>query len=270
MPALLTSEDRDRIDVIRAEAERFAAVLADTEPAARCPTCPDWNAADLLWHLVEVHDFWARILAGGVTEGPDVQAIEESPPERPASIAEMLPMRERATAALTEQLEVLGNDEARWSWWDEDQTVGFTRRMQVCEATMHRVDAELTAGQAVSPIPTASASLAVQHCIEVMWGWIPDWASHETLAIAEFVASDTGERWLVDVGHWAGVGPESGKSYDEPHAVPAATGATARVTATAPAQDLARWAWTRGGEVRVTGEQDAVDALNRLISNGIQ
>jgi hypothetical protein len=38
----------DRIAIIRAEAERFADVLAGVAPESRCPTCPDWSAADLL------------------------------------------------------------------------------------------------------------------------------------------------------------------------------------------------------------------------------
>lgn len=52
-----------------------------------------------------------------------------------------------------------------------DQTVGFTRRMQTYEATMHRVDAELTAGLPVGPIAPDVAASAVDHAIDVMWGW---------------------------------------------------------------------------------------------------
>ena len=47
---------------IHRQSELFAAMLAETDPAARVPTCPDWNAADLLWHLITVHAFWAAVL----------------------------------------------------------------------------------------------------------------------------------------------------------------------------------------------------------------
>ena len=52
----------DRIAIIRTEARRLADVLAVTPPDARCPTCPEWSASDLLWHLTNVHFFWAGVL----------------------------------------------------------------------------------------------------------------------------------------------------------------------------------------------------------------
>ena len=45
--------------------------LADCDLDARVPSCPDWNAADLLWHLgAEVQDFWAWVLEHR-PDGPD-------------------------------------------------------------------------------------------------------------------------------------------------------------------------------------------------------
>ncbi len=265
-----TGRDVTSSDVIRTESRRFADVLADTPPETHCPTCPDWNAADLLWHLTEVHAFWAGILTGNAQTDADMAAVENAKPARPSSIDEMLRVREESTASLLEQLEELGDDEPRWSWWDSDQTVGFTRRMQTCEATMHRVDAELTAGVPVSPIAADVAAGAVDHCVDVMWGWMPDWAAYEPLTIAEFVAADTGQRWLAEIGHWVGTGPESGKPFDMPRAVRGPAGSEPRVTVTAPVQDLALWAWTRGGTVRTSGEPAAVAAVDALIANGIQ
>jgi uncharacterized protein (TIGR03083 family) len=260
----------DRITVIRDEAQRFADVLATTAPEARCPTCPDWDAADLLWHLTEVHSFWAGILGSNARTDEDMEAVEAAKPDRPGSIADMLPVRARATEALLEQLTALDDAEPRWSWWEPDQTVGFTRRMQTYEATIHRDDAELTAGQAISPISPAVAAGAVDHCVDVMWGWMPVWASYERQAIVEFMASDTGQRWLVEVGHWFGTGPESGKEFDEPRAVRAGDDAVPVATVTGPVQDLALWAWTRGGTVDIAGGDQGVEAIRVLIANGIQ
>lgn len=66
--------------------------------------------------------------------------------QRFAGLQQTLPLRERATTELVSQLNALDDSQPRWSWWEPDQTVGFTRRMQTYEATMHRVDAELIAG----------------------------------------------------------------------------------------------------------------------------
>ena len=260
----------DRIAVIRAEAQRFADVLADTAPDAHCPTCPEWTAADLLWHLTEVHTFWARILGGNVTSDEDADAVDKAAPERPGTMAEMLPVRAHATESLLAQLQALDDAAPRWTWWPADQTVGFTRRMQTYEATMHRVDAELAGGVAVSPIDGAVAAGAVDHCVDVMWGWLPDWAVYEPLTVAGILATDSDYRCVVEVGHWTGTGPESGTAFDMWRAVRAQPDATAAVTVTGPLQDLALWAWTRGGDVQIDGDPAGVAAVQALIDQGIK
>jgi hypothetical protein len=141
--------------------------------------------------------------------------------------------------------------------------------MQTYEATMHRVDAELTAGLEVGPIAPEVAAGSVDHCVDVMWGWLPGWATYEKQAVVELVATDTGHRWLVEIGHWTGTDPDDGEKSDFPRAIRAADG---RPTATvsAPVVDLALWAWTRGGQVRIEGEPTATAAIDRLMTTGIQ
>lgn len=258
----------NREAVIRTESEKFAEVLADTPSDARVPSCPDWTAGDLLWHLTEVQLFWAGILGQDAHTEEDVERVGGSKPERPTELAESLELRRHATESLLAELGRLDDSEPRWSWFDPDQTVGFTRRMQTYEATMHRVDAELAAGRPVSPIAADVAAGAVGHGIEAMWGWMADWATYEPTAIAEFIATDTGQRWLVELGHWFGTGPESGKKFDEPRAV-AATGGTPTVTARAPVVDLALWAWGRGGSAEITGDAASQKALAAVIAQGM-
>ena len=49
---------------LETESRRFRDVMADCDPGARVPSCPDWDAADLLWHLGgEVQDFWAWVVS---------------------------------------------------------------------------------------------------------------------------------------------------------------------------------------------------------------
>jgi uncharacterized protein (TIGR03083 family) len=249
----------DRIGIIRTEAQRFGDVLAATASDARCPTCPEWNVADLLWHLTSVHYFWAGVLSRNVRTEADIAAVEQSKPARPSATDELLALREQATAALCSQLESLDDAEPCWSWWPPDQTVGFTRRMQTYEATMHRVDAELAAGLPVGPIGADVAAGAVDHAVDVMWGWPPDAASYEARAVVEFVASDADQRWLVEVGTASG----------SPRAVRATVGKQT-ATVTAPVVDLALWAWTRGGSVEIAGDAASVAALDAVVTNGMQ
>lgn len=266
----------DRLEIIARESDRFAAVLADCPPDAPCPTCPEWTAQDLLWHLAGVHHFWSRILGDDIRTGEEAEALEGEEPERPADIRGMLGMRENATLRLMDQLAHLADDEPRWTWFPSDQTVGFTRRMQTYEATMHRVDAELTAGAEVSPIAPDVAEGAVDHCVEVMWdaigAWIPEGSTDESAAIVELVASDTGRQWLVDVGHFHGVGATSGKEFDFMRARAAAADAEPTGTVTGTAEQLALWAWGRApiDSVSISGSDEAVTAVRGLIEQGIQ
>lgn len=250
--------------MIDSESRRLAEVLSGVDPDSRCPSCPDWTASDLLWHLTEVHFFWAAILERDVRSEADLPAVEAAKPGRPAAMADVLPLREQATAALLHGLARRDDAEPLWSWWAPDQTVGFTRRMQTYEATMHRVDAELTAGLPVSPIAKDVAAGAIDHGVDVMWGWKPGAATYEATSVVEFVASDTGQRWLVEVGSWtAPDGDDSG---------PMATRATAgepTATVTAPVVDLALWAWTRGAGARVSGRPESVAALNSVVTQGM-
>jgi uncharacterized protein (TIGR03083 family) len=249
----------DAIAIIRTEAQRLADVLAATPTDARCPTCPDWSAPDLLWHLTEVHFFWAGVLERDARTDADIAAVEQAKPERPTGISDLLKLREQATTALLDQLGRLDDAEPRWTWWPPDQTVGFTRRMQIHEATFHRVDAELAAGVPISAISSGVAADAVDHAVDVMWGWLPDGASYEARAIVEFVATETDRRWLVEVG----------QSTVGPRALRAAAGEPT-ATVRAPVVDLALWAWTRGGAVEISGDDSSVAALDAIVTNGMQ
>lgn len=253
----------DRLAIIDTESRRFAEVLASTDPTSRCPTCPDWSAADLLWHLTEVHYFWAGILAQNVLTEAGLPAVEAAKPARPLAVSEILALREEATAALVSALAERDDDEPCWSWWPADQTVGFTRRMQTYEATMHRVDAELTAGLPVGAIAPEVAAGAVGHAVDVMWGWMPDGATGQSGGVVGFVASDAGANWLVDVGSWTAPTGESA-----PRATRADAGEPTAVV-TAAVDDLALWAWTRGGSVSISGEPRTVAALDALLTQGM-
>ena len=120
----------DRAAIIDSEAQRLGQVMSSVDPASHCPTCPDWSAADLLWHLTEVHFFWAGILSQRVMSEAGLPAIEEAKPKRPSAVADVLALREQATARLLRELANRDDAEPCWSWWPPDQTVGFTRRMQ--------------------------------------------------------------------------------------------------------------------------------------------
>lgn len=192
----------DHLDLLNAETDRFIAAVRQADGAAPVPSCPEWTADDLLWHLTEVHAYWAAILGTGAVTDQDSEAVEAAKPARPGDREATIALLVEETAALISQLAARADEEPAYSWFPPDQTVGFTRRMQVHEATMHRVDAELAAGLPSAPISPEVAADGIAHGVEVMWGWWgtnPGFEFRPTAGIVELRAAD-GASWLVQPG----------------------------------------------------------------------
>lgn len=275
----------DAVSVIREEADLFAAALTTTDPVQKVPTCPDWTAADLLWHLTEVHEFWGAMLAQGVTSEDEAQKLEESAAPRPEGFHELLERRAAATDALLAQLEAHGDEEPAWFWYSAEQTVSVIRRMQTHEATIHRVDAELAAGRKVTPIAPQVAHAGLDHVLRVMWPaafeWTPEWAVVAPVAVAEITA-DAGQPRRLLISRWSGTRPRDGQEFetpvgrlltddDETAGLP-----RAEVSGSPLALDL--WAWGRGQaleslsgrseKVEIIGDQEAVAQMEALVAEG--
>ena len=57
---------------LQRESARFAQAIREAAPDAPVPSCPDWNADDLLWHLAEVQWFWATMVREGARRQRDL------------------------------------------------------------------------------------------------------------------------------------------------------------------------------------------------------
>lgn len=260
----------DHLALINSETDRFIAVLRDVDPQAPVPTCPEWTAADLLWHLTEVHAFWAHILASGAVTDEESEQVEAGNPARLDDRAAVVELLEAETAALVGELAAREDAQPAWSWFAADQTVGFTRRMQMHEATMHRVDAEAAAGVASAPITLEVAADGIAHAIDVMlawWGTLPGFTFEPSAGVVELRPSDAEPRLVVG-GRWRGTG-QSGKSYDEP-GITFASEAEPVATISGSAEELYRWLWGRGPEPSASGDESALDAVRAAQAQGMQ
>jgi uncharacterized protein (TIGR03083 family) len=253
------------LDHIRSDSARFRAVLADCDPAARVPACPDWDAGDLLWHLAGVQAFWRRI----ITSRPSPPEEDRVPSERPETYAALLDLYDEAAAGLADALAAADPGEPAWSWAD-DQTVGFTFRRQAHEALIHRLDAEQAAG-AVTPLDPALAADGVAELMEVMYGGEPPaWGRFEPGAgDLELRMTDVGAAIRVRPGLFFGTDPESGKNYDGPHlvVVDAPDGEPA-ATVSGTAADLDAWLWRRRDDsaIEVAGDAGAYERFRAAVS----
>ena len=258
----------DRRRHIQDESDRFGVVLARTDPANRVPTCPDWNAVDLLKHFTQVHQFWAAVIGDRLT-GTAVGEFEKSRPALPDDPAQLLDLRHEATADLLTALTDRDPSEQAWSWFPADQTVGFTWRMQTHEATMHRVDAELAAGLPISRIDPEVAADGIDHAVNVMWAWAPAEVERRVTGTIELKATDTSQSWLVKTFRWSG--QAWGQTFNAQIGCERAEAGEADATVTGTAEDLDLLIWTRADRTVVrSGDQHALSEFQAMLDDGIQ
>jgi uncharacterized protein (TIGR03083 family) len=251
------------LEHLRGNSARFREVLADCDPTARVPACPDWDAADLLWHLAGVQWFWASVIRGRPA-GPS----EDSPgPDRPGSYPALFAFFDECSADLLAQLAAADPAEQAWSWAPE-QTVGFTFRRQAHEALIHRLDAEQTAGE-VTELDARLAADGVAELMDVMYGGeAPAWGRTEMgEALVQIEMTDVGESLFVRPGMFFGTDPDSGKVYDGPHLLLAEPGVAAALVR-GRAADLDAWLWKRRDDtgIEVSGDREVYDAMIRAVS----
>ncbi len=222
---------------LQAETGRFAAAAEQARRIhgwrARVPGCPEWDLADLVWHLGEVQHFWAWVVRTRAT-APDGYAA----PARPADDA----LPGWAAEQLRELADTLTHAEPTdpvWTWAAQ-QDVAFVLRRQAQEATVHRVDAEQVLGE-VTGIPAEVALDGLDEWLEVLVPAVLPGGPPTGAAPVLFRAVDSGaERTL-----FPGTAP-----------APAAT-------LTGPAGDLLLLVWRRLAlsAVRVDGDADLAGAL---------
>lgn len=255
------------LDHITSESRRFRDVLARTDPDARVPTAPDWSASDLLGHLGHVQHFWYDVVA----TRPQPPSGEEPTP--PSGFAERLDYFDEWSARFADLLRTTDPDEPAWNWSGTEQTVSFTFRRQAHEALIHRLDAEIAAGE-VTPLHPLLALDGVDEVIDLMYGGAPEWATFTPLPrYVELRASDLGRSVWARLGHLDGTTPDGTTRTAEPDLRRAEDPRRpADATVTAPAADLDAWLWHRRGQdaVEVAGDPETLDHVGQILDQPIQ
>jgi uncharacterized protein (TIGR03083 family) len=251
---------------IRDESQRFRDVLVDCDPEAAVPSCPEWQADDLLWHLAEVQHWWTWMVANR-PKGPDTY----SEPERPVDHAGLLSFYDAQFVALVEALDAADPADEAWTWHPDLKDVAFIYRRQAHEALIHRRDAELTAG-AVTPFPVDLAADGVDEVLDVMFGGCPPWGEFSPLPhYVRLDLTDTDDQVWVQLGHFHGTDPE-GITHDEddlqviadPGVEPDAV-----ISGTAEALDARLWRRADGSETHLAGNLEIVDRFRSIVHQPI-
>jgi len=270
MTASLRLPSQDYLAFLDSESARFADLMTHADPTGTVPSCPDWNAADLLWHLTEVQWFWGSIVGRGLRDPADAECDK---PDRPTAYAKLLGLQLEATDRLLTALGAGDDSDPVWTWLLEDQTRGFVRRRQAHEALIHRVDAEQVVGE-MTPLDEGLAVDGVDEALRIMFGGTPAWAEFRWQAgPVAVVSTDTGTRWSTEVGRLVGTSPDSGEKIDEP-SLRVIDGRAADPVAhiAGRAEDLDAWLWGRlpATGVDQSGEPAALAAFTAVIESGIE
>lgn len=254
-----------------ADTQRFLAVLARTPAGARVPTCPEWDASDLLHHLGAVQTFWGRVLSEPALTKETADGLGETP--RPDGHEALVGFAAGASESLLAALRATDPSATRWTW-SSDHTAGFIFRRQAHEALIHRLDAELAADER-TPLDAGLAADGVDEALRVMFGGCPQWGAitpqdGRTVRIA---ATDTDTTWLVTLARFTGTDPDGGASHDEPdiHVADTDDGSESLATVEGTAEDLDCWLWHRPprGEIRRRGDDEVLSELGQLLDQPI-
>lgn len=261
------------LDHLGGESARFRAVLADSPPATRVPTCPDWNADDLLWHLAEVQWFWGEVADRRLTTAEQVEAMSSERESRPAERAGLLDFYDRSSERLHRVLSSLAPETELWMWAD-DHSAAYIARRQAHEALIHRLDAELTVGVR-SPLDAALAADGVDEALNVMRGHADDPAEpgirSKALSGPVVITSlDTRSSWTVTPLRVFGT-DHDGDDLDSLALGVEAGAGDGHTSILATAADLDCWLWNRPlvDALRRQGDVAALAAVDEVVTGAI-
>ncbi len=258
------------LDHLATDSARFRAVLSSAPEDARVPTCPDWDADALLWHLAGVQWFWGEIAERRLTDPDDVEAMDAAREDRPSDRDGLLAFFDRSSERLHRVLGELPPETPLWMWSD-DKTAGYIRRRQAHEALIHRLDAELTTGER-TPMDCRLAADGVDEALRVMRGHEPDETlTHVPVSAPVTIATvDAMHSWTVTpvriTGTWNGREIDVQRFLVSDGPDPAAT---AEISGSAA--DLDCWLWNRPpeGEITRDGDAAALAAVDAVLADSI-
>ncbi len=138
------------IDALRGEGRLMADAAANAAPDAHVPTCPEWVVRDLVRHLGGVHRWATGYVAGPRTEQWDVN-LDEVVGTWPDD-AELVDWFREGCESLAGALEAAPPDLECWTFLRAPSPLAMWARRQAHETAIHRVDAELAAGVALTPL----------------------------------------------------------------------------------------------------------------------
>ncbi len=228
-------EVAEHIEALRLEGDRMAKAATAASPDAPVPTCPEWAVRDLVRHTGGVHRWATGVVATprtGVWNVGLEEVVGTWPPDD-----ELVEWFRSGHAGLVAALSAAPADLECWTFLRAPSPLAHWARRQAHETTIHRVDTELAAGLALSPIDAVVAADGVD---ELLSGFVPRRSTRlraEKPTTLRVRSTDTGVAWLLQMDS------EGVTSTREDEDVSSA--ATTACTVSGAAADLYLTLWNR-------------------------
>ena len=181
---------------MRADGPAFRAAVAEAEPDAPVPSCPEWTVAQLTGHLAGLYGWVTDLVRRGVAGPPEV-----APPGAPAASAEEFDER---FAALVGVLDSLDPELPAWNWAPQSKKVSFWHRRMAHETAVHRWDAQMAT---TLPEPL-EAKLAADGVSEILDSWLPagkGTCPADRRGMVALSATDLQQTWYVRLRPGGGI-----------------------------------------------------------------
>lgn len=238
------------------------------------PSCPDWSVDDLARHVAMVYRHKVEAIRTGTEP-------EEWPP---AGMDAGDPWVALAAAYedLCGEFDIHDPSDPAGTWYAPDQTVGFWIRRMAHETVIHRVDAELAAGQGVSPIPQDLALDGIDEVLRVFVAYCVDrWGEYFEPILADqppwrTLITAGATSWLVTTRPGAvDVVGIDGRNIDDGRNIEAGRNIEVDLAIRGPEADVLRWLWNRGDDgvtasIEITGSPEAHAVLRACITTATQ
>jgi uncharacterized protein (TIGR03083 family) len=237
------------IEHLQSDGDRLAE-LANRDLSAAVPFCPGWDVREVLRHTGSVFNHKIACMRLDRRAMPGEWPSQPSPGEDP-----VLWFRAALEALIAELLD-RGPEQATFTWYEPDQSVGFWYRRMALEAVVHRVDVE----NAVDSRSAVDDALALDGIDEVLDRFLcardvqpdPD-GPHGAVALTA-----AGRTWTVLL------------EADAPSLLETAAGADATLSGDPDPLFVHLWGRRDRDGLDASGDEQLLDALRRRIAAATQ
>jgi uncharacterized protein (TIGR03083 family) len=238
----------EHVDQLRRHGEALAAAAAESDLAARVPTCPGWELRDLLRHLGGVHRWAATyVVTARTTPLENAGDLEIFVGGWPADGALVEWFRD-GHAELVEALATAPDDLECWTFLRAPSPRAFWARRQAHETAVHLADGRSLTGDRPAFVPAFAAD-GVDELLFAFGGRRGAGMRTDVERSLALRATDRDDRWHVRL-----------TPGDRGDVVATRAGGDAECTVEGTASDLYLFVWNRlgAGDLAVDGDPEVL------------